>query len=39
MTLTNSWIIYKHIYNPSKRHRMFIQRVSEELMGALHTKG
>ena len=39
MALINSWIIYKHVCNSSIRRRIFIQRVSEELTGALQTKG
>ena len=32
MALVNSWTIYKHVCNSSISRRMFIQRVSEELM-------
>ena len=33
MALINNWIIYKHVCNSSISCRMFVQRVSEELMG------
>jgi len=39
MALINSWIIYKHVCNSSISPRMFMHRVSEELTGALQTKG
>ena len=39
MALINSWIIYKHVCNSNISRRMFIQRVSKELTGALQTKG
>ena len=39
MALINSWIIYKHVCNSSINCRMFIQRASEELTGALQTIG
>ena len=38
MALINSWIIYLHVCNSSISRRMLIQRVSEELTGALQTK-
>ena len=39
MALVNSRIIYKHVCNSSINRRMFIQRISEELTGAVQTKG
>ena len=39
MALINGWIIYKHVCNSSISRKMFIQRVSKELTGALQTKG
>ena len=38
MALINSWIIYKHVRNSSISHRMFMQRVSEELMEGTSSK-
>ena len=39
MALKNSWIIYKHVCNSSISHKMFIQRVSEELTKGTPNKG